>query len=169
MRSTVKIVCVSMTVATLCLAAQSAMPATTSNTFLVQTSISSACSVSAATLNFGTYSPTAASPADGSSTVSVYCTSGTTYTVRLDVGTGGGSYATRTLLSGADTLNFNLYTSAGRTVIFGDGTASTQTLPGTGAGLLTASTHTVYGRIPAGQDKPPGSYQSTVTVTVEYT
>jgi spore coat protein U-like protein len=155
--------------AALGLCAQIAHAASSSNTFVVQTSISSACSVSASTLNFGSYSPGNASPTDNTSTVSVYCTSGTAYVVRFDVGTGGGTFGTRTLTTGSNTLNYNLYTTAGRSIVLGDGTASTQTAAGNGAGLLTASTHTVYGRIPAGQDQPPGNYNSTITVTVEYT
>jgi spore coat protein U-like protein len=158
-----------MVVASLGLAAQAALSATTSHTFVAQTAISSACSVTASALNFGSYSAVNASPADATSTISVYCTTGTSYTARFDVGSGGGTFATRTLLAGSDTLNYNLYTTAGRTVILGDGTASTQSVSGNGAGLLTASTHTVYGRMPVGQDGPPGTYQSTITLTVEFT
>src|SRR4051794_29609847 len=50
----------------------------------------------------------------------------------------------------------------------GDGSGSTFTMSGTGSGLLTANNLTVYGEIPIAQDKPPGTYTSTITVTVAY-
>lgn len=158
-----------MTAATLSIATQADAVSTATTTFQVQASISSACSATAGTLNFGTYNPSSGTPNDATSTINVYCTSGTAYTLKLNVGTGGGSFAARTLTDGVDTLGFNLYTTTGRTVIWGDGSASTGTVSGTGAGLLTASPQTVFGRMTAGQDKPAGSYASTITVTVEYT
>ena len=141
---------------------------TATGTFTVQAVINSACNVSATTLNFGAYSPTSATALTGSSTVSVYCTSGSPYTTELNVGSGGGTFATRTLLNGTYTLNFNLYRDAAYSQIWGDGTASTYTVAGTGSGLLTANTITVYGQIPISQDKPVGTYSSTITVTVSY-
>jgi spore coat protein U-like protein len=86
----------------------------------------------------------------------------------LNVGTGGGTFSARTLLNGAATLDFNLYRDAAYAQIWGDGTASTFTVAGTGSGLLTANTITVYGQIPVSQDKPTGTYTSTITVTVNY-
>ncbi|MGH8651890.1 MAG: spore coat protein U domain-containing protein [Gammaproteobacteria bacterium] len=38
--------------------------------------------------------------------VSVSCTNGTPYTVAFNVATGGGSFATRTMASGGNTLAF---------------------------------------------------------------
>ena len=141
---------------------------TATNTFTVQAVINSACNVSATTLNFGAYNPAGASALTGTSTVSVYCTNGSPYTTALNVGTGGGTFAARTLQSGSDTLNFNLYRDTAYTQIWGDGSASTYTVAGTGSGLLTANTITVYGQIPISQDKPVGTYTSTITVTVSY-
>lgn len=141
---------------------------TASNTFTVQAVINAACDVSATTLNFGAYNPASASALTGTSTISVYCTGGSPYTTALNVGSGGGTFATRTLLSGSNTLSFNLYRDAAYSQIWGDGTASTYTVAGTGSGLLTANTLTVYGQIPISQDKPVGTYTSTITVTVTY-
>src|SRR5262249_49768916 len=131
--------------------------------------INAACNVSATTLNFGAYNPGSGTALTGTSAVSVYCTSGSSYTAALNVGSGGGTFATRTLLSGGSTtLGFNLYWDAAYSQIWGDGTASTFTVAGTGSGLLTANTITVYGQIPISQDKPTGTYTSTITVTVNY-
>ena len=141
---------------------------TATGTFTVQATISSACLVSATTLNFGTYNPASATALTGTSTISVYCTSGSPYTTALNVGSGGGTFATRTLLNGSNTLDFNLYRDSAYTQVWGDGSGSTYTVAGTGSGLLTANTITVYGQIPISQDKPVGAYTSLITVTVSY-
>jgi spore coat protein U-like protein len=98
----------------------------------------------------------------------VDCTTGTPYTVALNVGSGGGTFAARKLSSGTSTLNYNLFTSAANTSIWGDSTSSTVTMAGTGSGLLTANSLTVYGTVPISQDVVSGVYSSTVTVTVTY-
>jgi len=141
---------------------------TATGTFTVQAVINAACNVSATTLNFGAYNPASATVLSGTSTINVYCTGGSPYTTALNVGSGGGTFATRTLSSGGNTLNFNLYRDAAYSQVWGDGTASTYTVAGTGSGLLTANTVTVYGEIPISQDKPVGTYTSTITVTVTY-
>jgi len=156
----------------LCMAALLECPraqaATASNTFTVQAVINSSCNVSATTLNFGTYDPTSATALTGTSTVSVFCTAGTPYTSALNVGSGGGSFVTRTIANGGNVLNYNLFRDAARSQVWGDGSSSTFTVSGTGSGLLTANNLTVYGEIPIAQDKPPGTYTSTITVTVAY-
>src|SRR5262249_5681957 len=131
------------------LAASAGADATTATgSFTVQAVINAACNVSATTLNFGAYNPASVSALSGNSTVSVYCTGGTPYTTSLNVGSGGGSFVTRTLLSGSDTLNFNLYRDSSYSQVWGDGTGATFTVAGTGSGLLTANNITVYGQIP---------------------
>lgn len=157
-----------MAIAALFASAGAGATTTVTGTFTVQATISAACLVSATTLNFGTYNPASVTALTGTSTVSVNCTSGTPYTTALNVGSGGGTFATRTLLSGSDTLNFNLYRDSAYSQIWGDGSTSTYTVAGTGSGLLTANTITVYGQIPISQDKPVGSYTSLITVTVSY-
>ena len=57
--------------------------------------------------------------------------------------------------------------------VWGDGTASTATVGGTGIGLSNAGaiTHTVYGQLPDStnnQSAPAGNYTDSITVTVEY-
>ncbi len=145
-----------------------AVAATDDATFSVTASVLAACDVQATNHAFGTYSPASGTPLDGSSTVSVYCTVGTPYTLSLNVGTGGGTFASRKMTSGSNELLYNLYTASNRTTVWGDGSGSTNTISGNGTGLLTAATHTVYGRVTTAQDVAPGSYTSTVTVTVTF-
>lgn len=142
--------------------------ATATTTFNVTASIVDACAVQASDLAFGVYSPSSSTALDSTTAVSVYCTVGTNYSLALNVGTGGGTYVSRKMTSGANQLFYNLYTTTARSTVWGDGTASTGTVGGTGIGLLTAATHTIYGRMSINQDSPPGSYSSTVTVTLSF-
>lgn len=168
-----KIVLVLAGAAGLAAAASNAVAATTTTTFAVTATVNANCLVAANALAFGTYAAGGGN-VDVSSTLSVRCTKNTAYTVALNAGTTtGGTLAQRLMGNGTDTLQYNLYTSAARTTVWGDGTASSATVPGTGAGLAAgnAVTHTVYGRLTdsaANQAASAGSYSDTITVTVTY-
>jgi spore coat protein U domain-containing protein, fimbrial subunit CupE1/2/3/6 len=139
--------------------------ATTS--FAVSATVQSSCAVSAGTLAFGNYAAATATPNDVSSTISVTCTSGLPYTVALDGGTTTATVNARAMTDGAShNLTYALYTTSGRTTLFGDGTSSTQTIGGTGSGA--AQSVTVFGRIPVAQYVTAGSYTDSVGVTVNY-
>jgi spore coat protein U-like protein len=134
------------------------------------------CSVAATALAFGVYSPFAASPSDSSGTITVTCSPNVvslpvSYTVKLSAGNAG-SFAARALASGASTLPYQLYSDAARTAVWGDGSAGTATVGGgftLGLVFPVSATHTVYGRIPAGQSGVrAGAHADTITVTVEY-
>jgi spore coat protein U-like protein len=74
-----------------------------------------------------------------------------------------GSYAARTLRSGAFELPYNLYLDAARTQVWGDGSAGTFT-DSPNPGNVTR-TIPVYGRIPPLQDAAAGTYSDTIVVT----
>jgi spore coat protein U-like protein len=138
---------------------------TVTDTFQVTATVTSACSVSATDLDFASYDPTSGTDDDATSTVSVTCTLLHPYTVRLSGG-GSGDTAARVMDGGTSTdLGYQLYSDALRTTVWGN-TASDD-VAGVGAGLLPFP-HTVYGRIPAGQDVEPGSYVDTITVSVDF-
>ena len=160
------------TLAAASLAAGVAQSATTTTTFTVSATVQSTCSATATALAFGNYTPGAGALANNS-TISVKCTKNTPYTVALNAGsTTGGAFTQRLMLSGTtNTLQYNLYTTAGFATVFGDGTGATGTGTGTGAGVATANTLTVYGQLPdsaTNQAAIPGSYSDTITVTVSY-
>jgi spore coat protein U domain-containing protein, fimbrial subunit CupE1/2/3/6 len=140
--------------------------ATATTTMTVQVTITATCLInSASTLNFGTQGVLAAN-VDQTSTIQVTCTNTTPYNIGLNAGTGtGATVATRKLTSGANTVNYTLYSNSGRTTVWGN-TVSTDTVAGTGTGA--AQNYTVYGRIPAQTTPAPGSYTDTITVTVTY-
>jgi spore coat protein U-like protein len=153
-------------------ASEQAFAQTVTTTFQVSATINANCLQQAATnIDHGVYDPLAGDD-DATGAITVRCTKGTPYTVALNVGTGGGSFVTRTLDGGGgETLGFNLYTTAARNVIWGDGTNTSQTVPGTGAGLGIPETqsHTVYSRIPTGQTTAaPSTYSSTIQVSITY-
>jgi spore coat protein U-like protein len=153
------------------MAAGIAQSATTTTTFAVTATVQSTCSATAATLAFPNYTP-GAGTLTGNTNISVKCTKNTPFTVALNVGsTTGDSFAQRLMGSGANTLQYNLYTTAALGTIFGDGTAPTATVAGTGAGVATATTVTVFGQLPdnaTNQAAVPGAYTDTITVTVTY-
>ena len=132
---------------------------------------STACTISAPGVAFGAYDPRSAAPNDGAGTIIVSCPPRVTAPV-VQLGTGiSGSFAARRMVSGAWTLDYNLYSNSGRTVTWGDGTGGTvtQTLSG---GIVLAGqrrfARTVYGRIAAGQNVGVGSYGDTVFVTIVF-
>jgi spore coat protein U-like protein len=149
--------------------AGSAEAASKTTSFNVSASVAANCLVSATNLGFGSYTGVAA--LNGSSDVKVRCTNGSGYTLKLSAG--NGSYATRLLKNGSNSLQYNLFTDGAYTSIWGDGTSSTAVVTGTGAGMALASeiTHPVYGQLPdntTNEAAPVGSYNDSITVTVEY-
>ncbi len=144
----------------------SAHAATDSDSFDVTATVIASCNVTANDLAFGDYDPLAGADDDASATLSVVCTSGTSYTVALDAGQGSGAtVATRRMTNGGNLLSYSLYRDAARTNLWGQ-TSGSNTVSGTGAG--TTQSLTVYGRAPAGQIVPPGNYADVITVTVTF-
>ena len=146
--------------------------------FTTPSAQAASCSVSALSLIFPPFDTLILS--DGVTTLTVGCRrSGgqpetVNYTVALS--TGSGTYAARLMFSGTNQLTYNLYTTAARNQVWGDGSAGTQLVGGTisvpgppGNPTITAS-HSVYGRISAPQNVAAGAYitSSPIVVTVVY-
>ena len=155
-------------VATACLLqfVSGSFASTTTSTFATQVAITASCIInSASALNFGSQGALIAN-VDQTSTLQVQCTNTTPYTVGLDVGTGtGATVAVRKMTSGANTVNYSLYTDSGRAIVWGN-TVGTDTVAATGSGA--SQSYTVYGRVTAQTTPAPGTYSDTVTVTVTY-
>jgi spore coat protein U-like protein len=136
--------------------------------FGVTANVTNNCNVNATNVNFGS-SGLLTSPLTATGVITAQCTANDSYSIALNAGTTtGASLGNRQMvLSGqSSTINYQLYTSAGRTTIWGDGTSGTATLGAVATG--SNQTYTVYGLVPAQSTPMPGAYTDTVTATVTY-
>lgn len=157
---------------TLLAAAHDAGAATTTAALTVSVTVAPTCTVATNPLLFGTYYP-GNGPLNADTTLLVRCSHGAAFTVAMDAGAGGGSLAQRLMAQGTARLQYNLYTNAMRTTVWGDGSVSSAVVAGLGKGLASgqAIAETVYGVLPdsaANQQLPPGLYTDTVLVTISY-
>ena len=146
--------------AAVALAAQPALAADTAE-LTVSAEVTEVCNVTTSPVAFGNVDVTTASNVDAAGGFSVVCTSGTAWTAAADAGDGtGASTADRKMTSGANLLNYGLYTDVGRSTNFVSATAT-----GTGS----AQANTIFGRVPSGQTTvPAGSYADSVTISLTY-
>jgi spore coat protein U-like protein len=116
------------------------------------------CSATISSINFGSISPATTSLATVTGSVAVTCSGLVDLPMRvcinLGAGSGGSTYAPRLAASGANTLQYNLFSDSAYSTIWGNRTASygpiTVDIP-----LTALSTYTVnvpmYARVPSGQ------------------
>ena len=138
-----------------------------------------ACSVSASPMAFGRYQPltfagrlvSADRTADAA--VSVVCTAisgGGSYTITLGPTAPGNSVVPRHLAhaGGGPGMAFNVYLDGAYTSVWGDGFTGAVISGSIPVGDSTHS-HTVFGKIPAGQSTlRAGSYSGAITMTISY-
>lgn len=132
--------------------------------------LSSGVIVSATALSFGAYTP--ASPAQASANVTVRCGAlGVDllpgFTVSL-ISANSPDPAVRYLNNGAARLNYNIYTGAAHTAVWGDGTGGSVTQSYSGLLTLGTISFTGWGLVPGGQYVPAGGYGDVMTVLVAY-
>lgn len=125
--------------------------------------------ISSAPVQFGAYDVHSASDnINGVGSIRVHCQGGggPTFFVRLSTGLWSTSYASRRMKrDGLNYLNYNLYTSASRTLVWGDGTGPSKSMPVTSN---TDTTLTIFGKIPLGQDVSIGTYVDSITATIAF-
>lgn len=137
------------------------------------------CSAATTSVAFGAYNVFSATNDDSTGTVVVTCTktasdpSGTiTVTYEIELGPGSsGNVSQRTMQSGANALNYNLYTNTARSQLWGNGVDAPSVSNNFSLSNGTPSrnrSHTVYGRIPPLQDAAVGNYLDNVLVTIQY-
>lgn len=130
-----------------------------------------ACTITTTAVAFGTYNPQAAGADDGTGTIALACHPSVD-SPNVAIGTGGsGTFSPRRMSNGVSTLDYNLYTTTARTVVWGNGTAGTSTVTlsgGSVSGGVRRFSRTVFGRIPALQNVTAGIYGDTVIVTVTF-
>ena len=161
--------------AALSVAGTASAATTVTGSFQVTASVANSCVVTSATdIAFGAYDPASANNTtalDGAGSVTVRCTRGSNAAIALNEGlaAAGGSACTTPLRQmsdgGTNRLRYDLYSDSGRTTPWGCSTTNDVDQAFTSLAPVTFQT---YGRIPAGQDVPAGSYADTVTVTVTF-
>ncbi|GGC59498.1 Csu type fimbrial protein [Undibacterium terreum] len=133
----------------------------------------SLCGVSTAGVAFGSYDPSSAVDTTGLGSITFGClASGLgTLTYTITISAGNGTFLDRQMKAGTTRISYNLYQDSNRTILWGDGTGGSsiynESLSIVVAGLFSKN-YTVYGKIPALQLKPAGSYTDSVTVTVTF-
>ena len=127
------------------------------------------CSIdSASGVAFGTYDPTSAVALDTLGTLTYTCDDvGILDLIVVQLSSGSsGTFLQRTMIQGADTLNYNLYRDSTRLLAWGDGTLGSVQLGPTSPSDGVPTSLNIYARIPAQQNVPAGSYADTVTATI---
>lgn len=132
------------------------------------------CTVSVPTLNFGNYNFLNKINTTSTTAAVVTCSSnGWNESVgfELSVSTGSGTYDQRLMANASNKLKYNIYIDNTYKTIFGDASGGTSIITDevkiVGFGPTTWP-HTIYGKIPAGQSVPTGTYTDTMTVTVKW-
>lgn len=118
-------------------------------------------------ISFGNYDPTSPTPNDASGVFQFDClNAGGGPSVRAEVllSAGVGTFAQRRMEQGTARLNYNLYSDAALTSIFGDGTPPSVTV----ADVARQIDILIYGRIPIDQWVDAGPYADTITITINY-
>lgn len=142
------------------------------------------CTVASTPLSFGNYDPASGAADEVTGSVTVTCSAlsllglGSTVATNIALSTGQSRSFSPRRMSGADTngLPYNLYTTGSHSIVWGDTTGGTATVPLTVTmtqilGLLGfngSATATVYGQIPAGEPVTAGNYTDTLGITVTY-
>ncbi|MCP3101382.1 spore coat U domain-containing protein [Myxococcus sp. K15C18031901] len=120
-------------------------------------------------LNFVNYLSTSALPLDTQGSIAFRCDAQLT-PMTIDLSPGGATSALSRRMVGPSsaTLNYNLYLDVTRLVIWGNGLSGTSHYGPLIPLLGSDVTLPVYGRIPAGQTVPAGSYSDTIVVTLTF-
>lgn len=147
-----------------------------SNCFSVCIGIGCNCTVSVNPLNFGNYNPFVGNLIDANGNITVTC--GATligaiiaYQVTINAGNAG-NFNPRYMTNGIYHINYNIYTNPMHTLIWGDGTASTDIVQNNFTlSLITqqVTNHPFYARLFGGQTNiAAGNYTDNLTITVIY-
>jgi spore coat protein U-like protein len=145
-------------------------------TFTVTLVVQKTCNVNTVTnVNLGTVNA-GALPAIANGTFTVACSNTTPYYIGLAPNsttstTGAGNMNGQTAGNTGTLIAYQLYQNAGGTTVWGN-TATTTSAgngeSGTGAGMTTPTTFTVYAGVTGSTNVTPDTYKDTVTVNVNF-
>jgi spore coat protein U-like protein len=148
--------------------AQPAAAQSASDSFPVQATVVANCNIDTPnTLQFGNYDPAVANALtdlDADTDIDVRCTKNSVgVTVELDLGLNDNA-GQRRMTDGTEFLDYDLFQDGGRVTPWATGGDAASYSPTTSAWVSL----TVYGRVPAGQDVGVGTYDDTVTATINF-
>ncbi len=128
------------------------------------------CGVTTTPVSFINYDVFSPAPTFSTGTVVVSCSNPDQHplAVTIAINSGGsGTFNPRQMrgATGAERLNYYLFTDASRTVIWGDGTGGTSTVTNMVARNIPW-TATIFGMVPPRQNLSAGDYSDTLLVTV---
>jgi spore coat protein U-like protein len=122
--------------------------------------------VTVSAIDFGTYSVFELTPNSfGVGTIAISCQGGGgPFKITLSSGQSH-SFGARDMQSGPNHLSYNLYTTAARSVVWGDGSGGSGTLS---AGRNRTTQLDIFGQIPALQDVAVGTYTDSIVAIVNF-
>lgn len=150
------------------------LSATPADALLCNAILGCSCDVVVPDIKFDDFVPLGGAQHNGEGTVTIDCTGLIELSPSIAVKINGGTYGTisqrKMRSAAANLLNYNLFTTTGRTTIWGDGTTgSSVTVSG---GLLSLGhwtvSRTIFGRVDPLATTPPGSYSDTVVVRIDW-
>jgi spore coat protein U-like protein len=152
-------------------------------TVSVSTTVSANCTVATSALNFGAYDPIGAQATNnldvGTNQISIGCVQGSAPTIAFNLGLNASGSTRRMLRTTipADYLNYELYQPPGNSPNTACNFSGSLVVWGSaGSNLFTPSappskanrSFNICARIPSGQDPSVGTYNDTVTATVNF-
>ena len=131
------------------------------------------CTVAVSGVAFGSFNPLSGQSAATNGTITITCSGAVSDTANYTIAitSGLGSFSTRKMVAGGDSLIYNLYRDSGCTQVWGDGTAGTSTVSASVTLTATSVTtnYVVYSRIAAAQrGAKVNAYSDNLLVTVTY-
>jgi spore coat protein U-like protein len=125
------------------------------------------CTISATSVNFGSYNVFNGSALDSTGTITYRC-NGAANNISISLSKGlSSTYSPRLMSKGVEALTYNLYTNAGHTNIWGDGTSGTTVYSRANPPNSNVNVP-IYGEVPAGQDVSAGTFSDTVSATINF-
>jgi len=126
------------------------------------------CTISATSVNFGNYNVFNGTALDSTGTITYRCNAtAANITVSLSKGLSA-TYNPRQMSKSAERLSYNLYRNAARTNIWGDGTGGTAVYTRANPPDNSNVNVVIYGRVPAGQDVSAGTFNDTISATINF-
>jgi spore coat protein U-like protein len=136
--------------------------------FKVSAEVEGSCGLEASPLSFGIVG-NLSTAVEANTSITVHCRNRTPYNITMDAGRGySGTVLVRQMSRtvGQLTLNYQLFSNATRTEVWGDSTLGTSTVTGVGNG--SDQILRVYGTLLAQPIPGTGLFDDTVTVTLAY-